>query len=241
MIFGGGGRHPWPNVWFVGLLLLLYEGGRWWLVRRGEEPPHCGVELWWHWLSDSYALPAVQWLPVATLGLLLLASLWRWKQRPPGVLRLLLVMCLESICAAVLLWWIGRNFELLCQRAGLLPLSLTVQGVPISRLLGFVGAGIYEEILFRLGLFTFLYALLRLVLFPALLALPLAAVAAASLFALAHHVGPWGEAWRFDYFLFRLFAGLYFTLLYVLRGLGTAVGAHVVYDLFVGLTQPPAA
>jgi hypothetical protein len=63
----------------------------------------------------------------------------------------------------------------------------------------------------------------------------LAACAAALAFAAAHHVGPYGEPMRADYFVFRTVAGLYFTLLFVIRGFGIAVGAHTGYDVLVGL------
>ena len=36
-------------------------------------------------------------------------------------------------------------------------------------------------------------------------------------------------------FFFRTLAGLYFVLLYQLRGFGVAVGAHAGYDVLVGL------
>jgi hypothetical protein len=41
---------------------------------------------------------------------------------------------------------------------------------------------------------------------------------------------------RADYFVFRTVAGLYFTLLFVLRGFGVAVGAHAGYDVLVGVS-----
>jgi hypothetical protein len=222
---------------FVGLLLLSYEGGRWWLERHGELIERCGAEVWLIWLGNQSGVAWAPLVPGGTLGVLLLASLMRWSQRPVALWPTLLVIVVESLCAALMLWWISRNFDLLCQRAGV-PLGLTMPAMSPGRLLSFVGAGIYEEIVFRFGLFTLLYLMLRLVLLPKLLALPLAATAAALLFALAHHVGPWGEVWRYDYFLFRTFAGLYFTALYLLRGLGVAIGAHVAYDLFVGLSAP---
>jgi membrane protease YdiL (CAAX protease family) len=147
-------------------------------------------------------------------------------------------MFVESLIAALLLWWVSRNFDMLCQRAGI---ALTVPGVSFAQFLTFLGAGVYEEIVFRFGLFGGMLLLLRLLFFPRFLAIPLAAVASALLFALAHHVGPWGEPWRRDYFLFRTAAGLYFTALYLFRGLGVAVGAHAAYDLLIGLSHQPAA
>jgi hypothetical protein len=41
---------------------------------------------------------------------------------------------------------------------------------------------------------------------------------------------------RADYFVFRTMAGLFFTLLFITRGFGIAVGAHAGYDILVGLS-----
>ena len=57
----------------------------------------------------------------------------------------------------------------------------------------------------------------------------------ALLFSAAHHVGPYGEAFNHSVFLFRTLAGLYFALLYQLRGFGIAVGTHTCYDVLVGV------
>ena len=54
--------------------------------------------------------------------------------------------------------------------------------------------------------------------------------------AYMRHVGPYGEPMRADYFVFRTVAGLYFTLLFIARGFGIAVGAHAGYDVLVGVT-----
>ena len=57
----------------------------------------------------------------------------------------------------------------------------------------------------------------------------------AVLFAAAHHIGPYGEPFDRSVFLFRALAGLYFGLLYQLRGFGVAVGTHASYDVLVGV------
>jgi membrane protease YdiL (CAAX protease family) len=62
-----------------------------------------------------------------------------------------------------------------------------------------------------------------------------AAVFSATVFAAAHHVGPYGEPFDDFVFLFRAVAGLYFAALYQTRGFGVAVGAHACYDVLVGV------
>jgi membrane protease YdiL (CAAX protease family) len=148
-------------------------------------------------------------------------------------------MAFESALFAVVLWQFSRNFGPIMDGLGI-KLQVTVRTAPAAQVLTFVGAGIYEEVLFRLGLFGGLVLLLRVVGIPRVAAWALAASAAALAFAAAHHVGPYGEPMRADYFVFRAIAGLYFTALFVARGFGVAVGAHAGYDVLVGVVVSSA-
>src|SRR5262249_50871765 len=104
-----------------------------------------------------------------------------------------------------------------------------------AKLVTFVGAGIYEEILFRLVLFSGVSLLLQLALLPKPGAVLLAAFISALMFAGAHHVGPYGEKMDTYVFLFRTMAGIFFAFVYQFRGFGVAAGAHASYDVLVGL------
>ena len=55
--------------------------------------------------------------------------------------------------------------------------------------------------------------------------------------AAAHHFGPHGEQPDGFNFVFRVLAGLVFTLVYRLRGFGVAVGCHACYDVLVGVAM----
>ena len=83
-------------------------------------------------------------------------------------------------------------------------------------------------------LFAGLARIINFVLVPKLVAMPMALIASSAVFALAHH---WVQTDPFlpAVFLTRLMIGAYCALLYWWRGLGVAVGAHIVYDLVVGL------
>ncbi len=96
------------------------------------------------------------------------------------------------------------------------------------------GAGLHEELVFRVLLFGGLLALLRrgLSVGPALSLLFALAVSAA-LFSYAHHLPPHGEPFTGFAFVFRLLAGVVFGLLYHLRGFATAVYTHFLYDVLV--------
>jgi membrane protease YdiL (CAAX protease family) len=104
-----------------------------------------------------------------------------------------------------------------------------------ARAVTYLGAGIYEEFLFRLCLLPAAYGLFRLVKIPSGPAAGLAVLLTSLTFAAAHHVGPGGEPLAAFPFLFRTFAGLFFSALFVLRGFGVTVGCHAAYDLLVGL------
>ena len=98
-----------------------------------------------------------------------------------------------------------------------------------------IGAGIYEELLFRLALISLITFLLTKVGSLAKeYALLFAAIASALLFG-AYHFYYGLETVPFDWprFAFYFLAGVYFTGLYVLRGFGITVGSHVAYNLIV--------
>jgi membrane protease YdiL (CAAX protease family) len=97
----------------------------------------------------------------------------------------------------------------------------------------YMGAGIYEETIFRLLLFSGIRTVFVLGDFPDRWSNVLAAVGSALIFASAHQVGA-GHL-NATLFLYRATAGLYFAWLFCARGLGIAVGAHAGFDVLVGL------
>jgi membrane protease YdiL (CAAX protease family) len=94
-----------------------------------------------------------------------------------------------------------------------------------------IGAGVHEELVFRLGLLAGVVALLRGL--DQRFALALALVASSLLFAAAHHLGAHGEPFTTHAFAFRTLAGAAFGAIFWYRSLAHAVYAHVLYDLVV--------
>jgi Type II CAAX prenyl endopeptidase Rce1-like len=115
----------------------------------------------------------------------------------------------------------------------LLGLGLTAPSV-ISAL----GAGVHEELVFRLLLIAGLIALARAVelRIGERLVVVLAIAGSAVLFAAAHHLGAHGEPWTAHAFAFRAVAGAAFGAIFWFRSLAHAVYAHVLYDLLVVAT-----
>lgn len=98
-----------------------------------------------------------------------------------------------------------------------------------------VGAGVYEELLFRVVLVGGLYLLARRLIGRKALAYGTAAVIGAFLFSLVHYLGPLGDPWAAGSFLFRFFFGLALNVLFLLRGFGIAAWTHALYDVMVVL------
>ena len=97
-------------------------------------------------------------------------------------------------------------------------------------LISSVGAGVYEELVFRLFGLTALYTV-GMAIFKDdwVNALGLATLVTASAFAVCHTFQP--SIFLFFYFI----AGIFFALLFSLRGLGIAVYTHVIYDVIVSI------
>ena len=111
-------------------------------------------------------------------------------------------------------------------------------GLTVPSVISAIGAGVHEELVFRLALIAGLIALARhLGSRPgSRLAVALAIAVSALGFAAAHHVGRLGEPWTAHAFAFRAVAGAVFGAIFWFRSLAHAVYAHVLYDLLVAAT-----
>ncbi len=235
-------RHPLACLLFLVPLLAAYEIG---VVTLSADQPGSlrnGADVWLRWCLERYGITQLWAAPLLVVGLFAVRSLLQTNDRPRGYFRLYFKMLLESALYAFLLWALSRNFLRLLDHAGVVLNQPSPDGVsvtPTAQILTYIGAGIYEEVIFRLGLFSIVCLVLRFMWVPSIVAGPVAAVACAVLFAAAHHIGPYGE-WPINstVFLFRVIAGILFTMIYVFRGFGIAVGAHAGYDILVGVSLP---
>jgi hypothetical protein len=232
-------RRPFPSLLFVAPLAMAYEAAV--LSLGGASSPgglRTGSDAWMRHalaalgLSDPWFLPLL--LVIILMGWQVIRSHdWRFS---PAILAGMIV---ESLTWAVALLGIGRlvdlGFSYLEQ--GRLPMLATDGIAPdpkIAAFIGYLGAGIYEETLFRLMLVPTFFGILRLLQMPQVLASSWAVTASALLFALAHHVGSPGEPFTWFAFIFRWMAGVFFAWVFVIRGFGIAVGTHTAYDILVG-------
>lgn len=147
---------------------------------------------------------------------------------------LIVPMLLESAGLAVALVGIA---VLLYRGLTNVPLEMAPAGSRIAlKVIGAVGAGVYEEILFRLLLTSLLYlAGLKLFSYKSFDAALFAIIISALIFA-GCHVMVLGTRSRLD-MLFYFISGVFFGALYTWRGLGVAVYTHVIYDMIIFLAE----
>lgn len=100
-----------------------------------------------------------------------------------------------------------------------------------------IGAGIYEELIFRLILICTLMALFQDVLrFNQKDSIILSVLISAALFSAHHHIVfvdgqlMLSSAFNWTEFGFRTIAGIYFAALFAIRGFGITAGTHAFYD-----------
>ena len=96
-----------------------------------------------------------------------------------------------------------------------------------------VGAGLFEEIIFRVILLNLLFLLLSPLLKKKVVAAVFSVLLASFLFSLSHYVGTMADTWQLYSFIFRWAAGLLFTVLYFVRGFAITAYTHALYDIWV--------
>ena len=100
-----------------------------------------------------------------------------------------------------------------------------------TRLMLSLGAGIYEELLFRVLLVGALAAAARALLgWRPVTAGVAATLLGAAIFSAFHYIGPYGDRLQVYSFVFRMVAGLFFSALYLTRGFGITAWTHALYD-----------
>lgn len=224
-------RAPLTSLVFALPLVLAYEGG---VVLLGRGTPRNGADVWLRQALDALGFGSYFLLPALTVvGLLAWHHVEhdRWQVRA-GVLA---GMALECCLWAAVLVGIARLQGRLWPQVAPLMLAAPARDGLVARVIGFCGAGLYEEVLFRLLLLPAVaFGLERLGASTAAAA-GWAILATSCLFSLAHYVGPLGDAFDLYGFVFRTLAGVFFSLLFLARGFGIVAGTHAAYDLLVGL------
>jgi membrane protease YdiL (CAAX protease family) len=232
--------RPLMSLIFIAPMLVVYEVG---VVLLGQPAVRSGADVWLRKLLSIAGIDQYFLLPLLTFCILLA---WhhvkgdRWHVR----WMVLYGMWIESIVLGAALLLLGY-----CQHAIVDPNSskyflATGNEGPGSAWLAYLGAGIYEELLFRLILLPAIIALLCWCGLMRGTSLVAALIVGSFFFACAHYrfdltigsvqiLNVIGDPFDIITFSFRWMAGIFFAILFLYRGFGIAAGAHALYDIFL--------
>jgi len=242
--YWGLSRQPLVSLVFVAPILAIYEAG---VLSLGPKAVRNGVDVWLRGFLELLDFGNYFLLPVLVVGILLG---WHHTTRQPwrvprGVFWGMAVECVGlAFCLRLISQVEAFALSALFGSASGAAKAAALAAGASSKtagLIAFLGAGVYEELLFRLILFCAVAWGIRRAGMVGAAATIAAVLATSAVFAAAHYVGPYGEAiaWREFAFwygaIFRFLAGVFFSALFVARGFGIAAGAHAGYDILVKL------
>jgi hypothetical protein len=224
-------QAPLTSLLFILPLLAMHEiGVQWYATVPGRlvEYRVTAFTLITRFLNSCGA--SGRYLPAMAVVAILLS--WhiargdRWRLRIP----LLPLMLVESVALAIPL--LGVHF-LFSPKA---PSFIAVGEWKLMASL-YLGAGIYEELIFRLAAFAlFSLFLMDLAGLPAKFATPAIVVLSAVSFSAYHMLGMSHFPWQA--FVFIALRGVYYGIIFLERGFGLSVGVHTAYDLmFLALRE----
>ena len=235
-------RRPLAALVFIAPLVLLYEAGTLWFhVDPAARAETRIVAFNWvrglfDWIGASGAFVA----PLATVSMLLgwhVFARQPWRLRPvvPAAMvgescLLAIPLLLAACCLAMAIRMLNRAplREMLVASG-----HIDVDTAAAAAVLG-VGAGIYEELIFRLIGFAILHALLTDILgMGERSTLWITVIITSVLFAGYHYLPGTGEPFDVASFSFRTAAGVWLGLVFAARGLGVAAGTHAAYDVLI--------
>lgn len=229
-------RQPLEILALLAPLIVFYEAALLGFLRSGEWVMTNRAHGSLLWLFDALGVRAERLLLPAlslpALAIVMVLLVWQILSRRPWSVHLPTVagMAAESALTAlplVTLGWLLAPILALGSDA-------QVRSLPLAgRVAMAIGAGIYEEFVFRLVLLSLLHSILRRV--PRL-GEPAAITGAVLLSAVAfslHHPLLREDGFALHEAVFLFGAGVWWGVLFVVRGLGIAVGSHAAYDALV--------
>ncbi len=144
-------------------------------------------------------------------------------------------MVYAVVLALVVSTLVGAVFGL---DLGLIPANSATPPGRVTLFVLSIGAGLYEELVFRVALVGGLFLLLRRFVNGSRKAYITAALIGAFVFSLVHYMGPYGDPFLLSSFTFRFLFGLALNALFLVRGFGVAAWTHALYDVMVVAQMP---
>lgn len=218
-------------------LLVLYESLIW-LVNQGQVMQvRVSAEVWMKRVLPNLGAAGLHVLAIAVLVIGLGVFFYERKKHIPLRPRYFGWMIGESAVYAVVLAFlvssvVGMIFAM--APVTLAAAQMAEQSIWTKLALS-IGAGLYEELLFRVVLVGGLFWVVRRLVSKRNPVLTYAGVAivGALLFSAVHYVGALGDAFTWASFTFRFIFGLALNVVFLVRGFGVAAWTHALYDVMI--------
>tara|TARA_Y100001970_G_scaffold89845_1_gene113217 strand:+ start:443 stop:1162 length:720 start_codon:yes stop_codon:yes gene_type:complete len=222
-------KSPLYSFLFTLPLFLLYELGIFLSTSNEMISMRNGADALLRQLLSAFGMNGFYWIGVVfLLGFIIVFWLQKkfWEHMEIKGKHLLLMM-FESIIWALILYFFMSNVNILLMNPSG---RIIIQKVTLA-----IGAGIYEEFVFRVLLILGISGILGFVFqwenkYKKNL---IAMIIAAAIFSLFHFIGEFGDYFSFNLFMIRFFAGIVLGFLYFFRGFGITSWAHSIYDLII--------
>ncbi len=247
-----GSRRPIACLYFILPFLIIYHGGIW-LLHSLERPVANGADIMlakvlnifyygsvWLYLqifpNSEISESSVLWV-IKILGsffslifiifiLLLKQHLTNssWKINKSTLFYMYIESAIFAIPPFILVWAVNKIILL---RADYSAVGSWINGIVLS-----MGAGVYEEFLFRMLIMSLLFLGVSSFFKLENRTLYIVVMMTQAVIFSAFHYLPWSsEVFSLPIFTFRIVAGIYFGYIYQERGFGIAAGSHVFYDI----------
>lgn len=238
-------RRPLNILAFLLLPIIAYEAGLA-LVLRSEQGvlTNKAHESLLHFFG-SLGVSAEGSLYLGGIVIVVVLFLWHLLNRDPWKLELgtLMLMLVESIMLTVPLLVIGQMIarsSMPAFAANSLDANSISHLSTSAKLAISIGAGLYEELVFRMMLIAALHLLLVDILKASnAVGFAIAVVVSAAAFTWYHDLSGVNGELSMQRLLFYFSAGLYFGTVYALRGFGIVVAVHAIYDVVTILLMDP--
>ncbi len=212
-------------------LLLLYEVLIFLSQPDSEQIVRISVDVWIKTLFSNFSndVLSITLIFVALLGIVVLYR-ERYKLNTLKTGYFFAMLIEASAYAFLLALIISTTVSSLVQISaqGTVESLSTLQQLALS-----LGAGLYEELFFRVILVSALLFIFKYLFKTPWFRYAAAMILAALLFSLVHYIGPFADNFAFGSFLFRFLFGLALNAIYIWRGFGMAAWTHAIYDIMV--------
>jgi hypothetical protein len=229
-------KHSYALV-FALPVLLAYEAGAWMMNGSSAAGLRNGADVLLRTVLATGGIHSTAaFTGILALGAAVLIAGERRREKVPLRAEVFAGMAMESVLYALvfgtivgtLTAWVLGGWRLQTGPAG--PLG----SVPVGEALVLsLGAGFYEELLFRVLLVGGLIFVFKSAGLGRTTGKVYAAVLAALLFSAFHYIGPYAYPLELGSFIFRFLSGLALNALFITRGFGIAVWTHALYDIYV--------